>query len=422
MKKVTKRLSLMLAILFIFALFNAFAIAPETNEFLSEERISIEYQSNLAYSKILESFGVNAILIEGEDQSKYPEHPEYGEYYAGAYLNDEGKLVVLLATEENNNYSNSNIISDEIQTSKEISKLSAELKNVAIEIKEIAEDETVIFQTAKYSYAYLTELMDYFNSEFEKNVKNPESIWSEITGFELLDDKNCISINILNLDDKKIERFKNEVINSDAIVFSESGGYAESTATSLYAGNAVTCNGYGGSIGYQCRILKNGTYFYGFVTAAHLMRTLNTSAYNSSNTLIGYTHSIQYGGKVDAAFVNTYSGITMTNKIQSSSGTATVAATTMTPAVNSTICKAGASTYYATGKVTSLSKTAYYQDDNVTLTNLIAASNVTVAGDSGGIVYDSSGYIIGITTGQENGTLLAVTASNIYAAIGAFPY
>jgi len=381
---------------------------------ISEERILMERKSNIAYNNIFN------FIMASDDNT------EYSGNYAGAYLNEAGKLVVLISTsdftlpEQSAFYEDkSNILGFEIAIDSEaFQRKSSSFKAVALELVDVANAEdqnNIVFQDARYSYMYLTELMEQFNKSCQENSTNPKSIWSMITAFSLLDDKNCISFEILSLDTMKIERFKTEVIDSGAIQFVNSEGFAKTEAT--YPGEAFDT----GSIGYKARrSLGNGNYEYGFVTAGHSI-SQNQIAYQGSSNPVGICTVSSFASSLDAAFVKTYSGYTTSRT--TNHGINIVPSGYTTSAVGSTVYKEGQSASKKQGKV--LSTNTSYKVAGVTYTQLLSADYISAGGDSGGIVYDSSNYVVGIHVGGPasggDGARYVTKASRIDAVLGVYP-
>lgn len=186
----------------------------------SAEYFNNQRQSADAFNRILEYLNKPFSSYGGrEDFAEHP--PNYGSIYAGAYVNDKGRLVVLLADEidvsSQETASEERILSPEIT---DMSFLSAKQREFACELIQAAGGD-LIFQKARYCYTYLTDLVKWMNSELSANKDDPKSIWSEVTGFGIEDDKNCISVGLFEANDAKIENFKKEVSDSQAIVFKD---------------------------------------------------------------------------------------------------------------------------------------------------------------------------------------------------------
>jgi hypothetical protein len=232
-----------------------------------------------------------------------------------------------------------------------------------------------------------------------------------------LDDKNCIAVEILNIDDSKIERFKYEANDSKAITFVASDGFSTDEAT--FPGQHLS-NGGGSSIGYKAqRYLGNNDWEYGFVTAGHaIMRFQNATQQN--NIIVGTCTDRKYDGALDAAFVRTNSGYTTSRYTLNGyyiSGSWTV------PAVNSTVYKEGSSTGWTSGKV--ISNSTNQTISGIFCTDILSANYNSLPGDSGGIVYTPSGSVVGIhkagPTGGGTGTRYVVKAGNISAYLNVQP-
>jgi hypothetical protein len=175
---------------------------------ISAERLEMERKANESYNNILNSFAVSG------DRSEL----DYGDDYAGAYINDKGKLVVLIAGGEDNGV----IDSGSIQTE------SPEFQEAAVELLNAAQPEKsdkILFQKAEHSYTYLEELRSYVEGFALGSASNPDSIWRQIAYLAISDEKNCIEIGIVDLDDSKVQKFKSEVLDSDTFTFENIGGF-----------------------------------------------------------------------------------------------------------------------------------------------------------------------------------------------------
>ena len=185
MKKRLQFLACLLAAVFLLGSTGAFADsqAPGTLQGISAERLANQEVSNLAYSKILEHYGQEAYMLPEEAESGNPSilrtTPDYGDVYAGAYLNEDGQLVVLLADPDASKASTKpvsadrpNILSEEIVSGSSAFKaLPAAMKAEANELLAVSGKSTLIFQKAKYSYDYLTALTEMLSAELSAKHK-----------------------------------------------------------------------------------------------------------------------------------------------------------------------------------------------------------------------------------------------------------
>lgn len=124
----------------------------------------------------------------------------YPDYYGGSYLNDSKELVVQI-TDNNNTTKN--------------------------KIETVTENENIKFDYVDFSYSELNNIIEHIIDtqdihSTDNNYSN--SIYSDIIDCTLDDINNQIIVGIRNLDDAKINEFKEKVINSPCIVF-ESKNY-----------------------------------------------------------------------------------------------------------------------------------------------------------------------------------------------------
>jgi len=345
---------------------------------LSEERIRIEEKSNMAYNNILKSFEISDNEMVFDD------------IFAGAYLNDEGKLVVLITS-------------------------SSDFESATAVLKDRAKDTDLLFEETKYSYAHLNELMKQLNGVYLENYLNPDSIWSQVTGFSLFDDKNCITVEILAINDSKIKRFASEVNDSEVIRFKNSNDFLVNEAT--YPGGYAS----GGSIGYRAhRYLGNNQWEYGFVTCGH-GRTSGQNITNSNGTVIGTcTNALQYNSYLDAAFVKTATGY---DTSRYTSYGYYLSGSYALPAQNSTIYKEGQQTGWSSGTV--LSNSTSQTVSGIAMIDVLTSNYNSDGGDSGSVVYTPSNIIVGVhiagPAGGGAGTRVVTKAGNISTYINVQP-
>jgi hypothetical protein len=393
-------------------------------EHVSQERLRRENQANLAHNRILESFGVlYAQKIEdGQDVFRMSENYKFDDNYAGAYINSEGRLVVLVAAQDEFapvKNKEGNILSPEIRiSSKEYLSASDKFRSVTASLEKVARDDSVLFQAVKYSYAHLEDLKSKITSAIGEKEGG---VCKDVVSIEILDNENCVRVNILNINDEKIRMFKENIIDSEAITYATVDHPLCAEATTIYPGNIVYNNVTNGSLGYRSRYGNEG---YGFVTAAHVLTSIGAAAYNtsSSTSLIGYVTVRQYSGNLDVAFVPTNSNYTMSNKVASSSGPA-LGAGYSSPALGTTVYKVGATTGSTSGSITSTNATAVY--DGHTIYNTFSANYLSDNGDSGGVVYVPNlpvGIHVAGPFGGGAGTRYIIKAGKIDVDLGVYPY
>jgi streptogrisin B len=326
--------------------------------------IAVEKKAADAYENILNSF-------------KSPENDiQYPEYYGGAYLNEKGKLVLLIATSDYD-----------------------EFMSAAFEMKELAGaggERFVSFKKAAFSYAHLAELMERLGGLFQENHADKDSIWSHVIELALLDNKNRISVGIMQADEEKVERFRSEVDDSAAFEFKYTGmaAGAEGDDDLYYAGQRVNS----GSIGFRAK----RDNIVGFVTAGHVT---SSGAPVFQAFQIGTCVDAIADFRLDAAFVKTNEICDMSNKTYKGH---VITGINATPLTGATAFKVGRITGLTSGRITSANAVYLYTLHNSHTTiiraNIITADFMSRSGDSGGIVFDAQNRLIGINlAGPVNG-------------------
>lgn len=159
------------------------------------------WQAQLAYGRILEYFGEYAMRItENIDFSKYPDKPDYGNSFAGAYLGEDNHLVVLIAHEERT--TEYNMAKDELMK--------------AATPTTVGFIPVINFKPVKYSYTYLHSVQDELGIILDKNSENKTSAWKKITGYGISDSQNCVVIDVdYNKGPELDEAFILSEINND---------------------------------------------------------------------------------------------------------------------------------------------------------------------------------------------------------------
>lgn len=351
------------------------SLAKYDSNFLTKQE-----NSYLNYEKLMRSFNTSK-----SDNTIYPE------YYGGSYIDDNGDLVVYIKEAE-------------------ISK-AASLQNIS----QVLETKDFIVKSANYSYNELNSFMDTLNSF---KLKNPnDSVSNNFNIYWLSDRDNNIVVELNEMSEEQINRFKKTVIDSPIITFKASSG-TPVKEVNVNPGQKISTSTANGSMGYRAK--KNNVV--GIVTAGHLA-SLNTTI-NINGTNIGKVTARQESGSVDAAFVEiTNSSYTPTNTLNGT--TNTLSTTTSKPGVGTVINKLGFSTGATTGKVLSTNVTVTL--DGITHTNLTSADYSSSGGDSGGIVYSyvsstNTRYTLGIHCAAVGSTRYYIKADEINSALGTSRY
>jgi len=213
------QLLLLIGILFagvVFIALHLVSAQQQTSDVLSEERIRIEHESNIAYNHILNTSIDN---------------------YAGAYLNPEGRLVVMITATPDPEDAKAihgkvkkTVLSDALLIgSRAFNRLSDAFKDAAYALYALSrvEDGTkMYFQEVVYSYSYLDSIKEEIGNLCSKHNNDKDSVWSQVSMIYVHVQENCIFIAIVNIDDLKIERILSEVGHAELLSFGNAEGLA----------------------------------------------------------------------------------------------------------------------------------------------------------------------------------------------------
>lgn len=307
----------------------------------------------------------------------------FTENYGGAYIDDNGNLVVYLKDTDSNSINR---------------------------LREI--DTEVIVKPCQYSFNELTGIMNQLN---DYKLNGTDEFANEFNYYKLSDSENKIIVELEELTDENIAKFKDKVCDSESITFEQAtdDGVEE---VDINAGSEITSSSSSASVGYRAK--RNGVA--GIVTASHFVKSGDIVTANGST--IGSCDASVYSGAVDAAFVKVTNG-TPTNTIN---GMGTTLSTTISePGVGTVINKRGMKTESTSGKI--VSTNASWTINGVTFTNLTSATYNSDSGDSGGIVYSyvsSTGtrLTLGIHKGRKDGNAHYVKANEINRSLGTSRY
>ena len=307
------------------------------------------------------------------------------EDYAGAYIDDENLLHVIIVGEGNK---------------KKYMSIFA------------SEDSRVVYEYANVSLKTLLTIQEKLDS-----VMQDFCIVSTATD----EINNGLIINLLDMSRKK------EVINHLELNISdlpiENLYFNKSLATvptaTAASGTNITNSSLGTNhmtVGYNA--YRSSTGQYGVVTAGH-GTIVGQKMYNAGHLQIGTTSLRQYKtGTIDAAFVPFSNGFTPSSEFKDT-------VTSMhNVVVGMTTHKRGIINSYNTGTLIHASVTA--SCDGYTFTNQVQISNTQEVGDSGGpvwVVFGNIKTLYGIATFKtQNNQAVASRVSNINAAFGLSTY
>ena len=305
-------------------------------------------------------------------------YDEYAPYYAGAYI-DGNKLIVCVTTE------------------------------AAIPEKS---DSSVLYRVVDNSYNELVNIKASTLAAYEEYFQlytgsgtDEENLLLSLSSFAIDEELNKIVVDVVDLDNSKVETFCNLFGDNDVFAFENAYGQLEEYTIYKPGVALYICTKRNGtdisrgrlSMGYRAkRVVEGLATLYGFVTAAHgCMDSIDHSVYSDFNCTekIGTIYIHRYEGSVDTAFVVKDSGVDIgtttyySDSLGSTDGGDRIIEgkyMTVVPK-NTTVYKVGSSTYRTSGKVTSTNADAKVGSD--TFTNLTQTDLVAESGDSGGLVY-----------------------------------
>lgn len=296
----------------------------------------------------------------------------YPMYYGGMYVQND-KLVVLVR--ENNTSVRENLI-------KRCGGAGFEMIN------------------CDYSFVELRDIVQ----KVIKSLQNTNEL--NIVGCALLDKENKIEVWLDDCSQQSIDKFKAVIGDYSCFTFKTSNPvqFEESiySGSSIGVKNGVT-NGWG-SLAYRAR--RNGAE--GFVGSGHVMKYVGNALYNDNHsTVIGDCIASNIGGTVDASFCTLRSGYTPSNQVRNNFFT--LSTTTKFPLVGEIVNIAGRHNN-GSGHVVS-TYVIYNGYTGAVMSGGIAADYASKDGDSGAVIYDNSGRLVGVHVGKVDvgGTLRAIS-------------
>ncbi|MVT12122.1 chymotrypsin family serine protease [Chitinophaga tropicalis] len=362
---------------------------PKVNtgtENLIERDANPQSQAIQYYNRINDAFGVSA---EKDNSAAIAGFPDY---YGGAFINKENKLVVYV---------------------------KGDLAASGQKIAGITGGNDVVIKPCKFSYKELTAIMNKLNSIKLSNARTSSA--ANLTAWALMDAENRIVVELEDYNDQKIEEFKRSILNSPAIEFRKSAGRITLEA-SLDPGCKAAVNVSGTSYGsFAFRARRTSDSKKGMVTAGHVVSVGGTIYYSGSS--IGTCSASIQSGSVDAAFVpvNDTVAYTPSNTL---CGTATVLSTsTSLPGTGTLVNMRGATTGTSSGNIISTNASTTTAA-GISYTNLTSADYTSAGGDSGGIIYtyvsaSNTRFTVGLHLGASGTTRyftkagLALTALSV---------
>lgn len=378
-----------------------------TEDLLQNEDFIEEVKSNL-----IEKYGENyqEILMHNQRSSEYAKRIEtfirnnnmgnliYPNYLGGLYIDDDEHLVIQVVSK--------NIPRSNTKEYKEYQTI-------------LSTDNSSIVEYVDYSYEELKQLHDLLLNNYLGKIENMIGLYIDNT-------QNKVIVELEDYNEKTIHQFQKVAMDSPMILFTKGDAF-EDIATVNPGGGFNSSTEDNCSYGYRA---KTSTGQVGVVTAGHCFKA-------NGNTIagIGTVTKYQNNGSLDAAFVATNSGVTLTNKLakKPTFGTLDTISTAISSyTVGQSIAKVGNVTGYSNGiiKATSYS---YTTKEGITYTDLIRAELIGDKGDSGGIAFTTistfpnpslptAGIMKAKGEGGNAGQCLITKASKINSTFGLSRY
>lgn len=219
--------------------------------------------------------------------------------------------------------------------------------------------------------------------------------------------------------EEKIKEFKENVCDSDAIVFAQGFGAIETQSSWSPGQPARNASDQGAlTLGYRAKFGST----IGIVTAAHAVKMGEELIWNGDRFAKATIRNL--GGSCDAVFCKMINSHDATNTLY---GTGNTLSTTISePGVGTTINKIGFTSGHTSGRVVATDVSAD-TDTGVFLTNLTEATYDSEGGDSGGIVYSYIGstntrLTLGIHLGRYGNNAIYSKANEINDALNISRY
>lgn len=238
-----------------------------------------------------------------------------------------------------------------------------------------------------YSYEELRSIIqkvtELLQSSDEQNV----------VGCALLDKENKIEVWLKDCSQLNINKFKSVIGNYSCLTFKES--MSVQFEESIYSGSSIGVSSGYGSLAYRAR--RYGSE--GFVGSGHVMKNVGNTLYKDDrSTVIGDCVACNISGTVDASFCTLRSGYTPSNQERNNFFTLTT--TIKFPIVGESVNIAGR---HSNGGGSIVSTYVTYKGyTGAIMTGGIAADYDSQSGDSGAVIYNNLGHLIGVHIGKAS--------------------
>ena len=223
---------------------------------------SIQEQAYADYLELLKSLNVST--------TRSISATDFPEYYGGCYVNDEGKLVVLVKEGE----------------SEPIRQLSQATRS-----------SSMIYETSQYSFNELQQVVEEIR---QKALAGNEFLFKNVSLYGISEKDNIVEVGLLYNTPSVVQEFKNKISDSPKIKFINSGKLVLNSGIDCANEIKTHRNGlvHNASVGYRAKD-KNGNI--GIVTAGHFIK-INETFNNANDVAIGKCLYSKEENYIDAAF------------------------------------------------------------------------------------------------------------------------
>ena len=350
---------------------------------------TVQFKSTQQNNNILNYFE-NNIVKSRQNYDRINIELSYPDYYGGSYLDENGELIILLKNGT---------------------------ENIRNNLKTVSSNEELQFEQANFSYAELTEIinfiMSYQENNYDNNSEGEYNIAKDIVDCTLDDKNNKVIVGIRNLTSDKIDIFKNQILDSSAIEFVERTYTPESLGQNNYsfkdsnidttaivnnARSLVTVrpgmelfssNNTFYSLGIPMyRTITSGKQ-YGFVTAGHYLAVNDFFIDASTTTRVGTVKLNRVGGKYDVSFVALGSGVTCSSNIKDTPYSLYPSNEEITHPIYGKFVYLYGFQNYSSGRITTTNYSYYNDEIEKAFSGMIGTDYDSFHGDSGGLVASS---------------------------------
>src|SRR5690606_31666106 len=289
----------------------------------------------------------------------------YPESYGGAYIDDNGKLVICITDSSANVHT----------------------------YRYYADNGTASLKGVQYSVNTLKGVMDRMNAHVKEH---PEGLIAQNMDFFAIDERNNrIIMDVKQLNKSYEEQFRSVITDASCVVLQDEGGALENTAQyTLGRGEMLeVLHGiYLRSFSLGIRAKLDGED--GFITTGHIPWQEDDDVMYAGNTFAKFV-KYKAEGSVDAAFCEI---INDNYEIDGSAG-----GTIGTDGLQGQVVAYGSLLGGAEGRIENVSASASFPDGDYTnLTRFRLNNAATISeGDSGGGVFSSSGDVHGVIKGRD---------------------